>query len=117
MILVFLGGILGAITRFGISELIHSNIIGTWIVNILGSFLLTFLFLTYSEAIISDSLFTFWGIGFSGAFTTFSTVNNQLFESILQKNYKQALFISSATYLIILLFMLIFHFFLKSFYL
>ncbi len=117
MILVFLGGMLGALSRYGISEMITSNKIGTWLVNIIGSFLLVFVFLVYNENTITESTFLFWGIGFSGAFTTFATINNQLFETLIQKRYKKVLFISITTYIVILLSILIFHFLLKSFYL
>lgn len=115
MILIFLGGMFGASLRFFISERFTSNLFSTWLVNITGAFLLVLLYVLYHDAIISHSTFIFWGTGFSGAYTTFSTINNQLFDNLLKKNYKRALLISLTNYLIILLFILIFYFLLNSF--
>src|SRR5690625_2497672 len=110
MILVFLGGSIGAMTRFGISEIISSNKLATWIVNILGSLMLVSIYIAYNEAAINSTYFTFWGVGFSGAFTTFSTINNQFFETLINKKYLTAIFLSSFTYFIILLFIFLFYF-------
>src|SRR5699024_9689903 len=110
MILVFLGGSIGAMTRFGISEIISSNKLATWIVNILGSLMLVSIYIAYNEAAINSTYFTFWGVGFSGAFTTFSTINNQFFETLINKKYLTAIFLCSFTYFIILLFIFLFYF-------
>ncbi len=115
MTLVFLGGMLGAGLRFFISERITSNKFSIWLVNITGSFILVSFFLLYNEGNISNLAFTFWGTGFSGAFTTFSTVNNQLFESIVAKNFKHVCLIITTTYLGIFLSILLFYFFITSF--
>lgn len=115
MILVFLGGMLGAGLRFFISERITSSIFSIWLVNMIGSFILVSLFLLYNEGNISNSIFTFWGTGFSGAFTTFSTVNNQLFESIVAKKFKFVFLIVTTTYMGIFLYILLFYFFITSF--
>lgn len=110
MILVFLGGSIGAMARFGISEIISSNKLATWIVNILGSLMLVSLYIAYNEAAINGTYFTFWGIGFSGAFTTFSTINNQFFETLINKKYLTAILLSSFTYFNIFLFVFLFYF-------
>lgn len=116
---VGLGGGDGAVSRYALLELTHNEKdifhYSTILVNLIGSFLLVFLYLVYNEGTISEATFTFWGIGFSGAFTIFSTINNQLFESLIQREYKQALIISATTYLIIFFATLIFIFFLSYF--
>jgi CrcB protein len=72
---VALGGSLGAILRFVLSFYINklsSFPLGTLSVNILGSFLIGFLFL-YFEQSISANLKAMLMTGFLGALTTFST--------------------------------------------
>ena len=73
------GGFFGAILRYSVSKgatVYLGNLLpyGTLIVNGLGSFLLAFLY-TYSveKSVISENMRFFIGIGFMGAFTTFST--------------------------------------------
>lgn len=78
-ILVALGGALGALTRFLISNFFAKHFCvffpcGTLFVNLLGSFLITFL-MTYFLASGSDPLYRyFFVIGFLGAFTTLSSI-------------------------------------------
>ncbi len=73
------GGFFGAILRYSVSKgatVYFGNLLpyGTLIVNGLGSFLLAFLY-TYSveKSVISENMRFFIGVGFMGAFTTFST--------------------------------------------
>src|SRR5690625_4528719 len=72
--------------------------------------MLVSIYIAYNEAAINSTYFTFWGVGFSGAFTTFSTINNQFFETLINKKYLTAIFLSSFTYFIILLFIFLFYF-------
>lgn len=67
------GGFLGAVCRYGTSTIIPGTR-GTFVVNVLGSFLLGLL-LFYSDYIgyLTPRIRMFAGIGFLGAFTTFST--------------------------------------------
>ncbi|TFJ91895.1 fluoride efflux transporter CrcB [Lentibacillus salicampi] len=80
--LIGLGGALGAAARYLISDFIKNRYtalfpLGTWIVNLTGSFLLGLLAGLYLENGISDGLWLFWGAGFCGAFTTFSTFGHE----------------------------------------
>jgi fluoride exporter len=74
VIYVSIGGFFGAISRYAVSKKIQENTktgfpLGTLTVNLVGAFLLGVLF----GAPISDPIYTLLGIGFMGAFTTFST--------------------------------------------
>jgi CrcB protein len=88
LIAIALGGSFGAILRFLISNYINrviSSPYGTLGVNILGSFIIGFLFL-YFEQNISPNLKAFLITGLLGALTTFSTFSLEsylLFESQL----------------------------------
>lgn len=78
---VFLGGCFGGIARYGLSMWINDahTMLGTTVVNVVGSFLLTFI--TYGIAVrydVPDWLILGLGTGFVGAFTTFSTLGLNL---------------------------------------
>ncbi len=79
IILVFLGGGLGSLFRYGIGLLILSNFriyfpLGTFVVNILGCFLLGLVLgLVEGKKLISPEMALLFGTGFCGGFTTFST--------------------------------------------
>lgn len=69
---ISVGGFLGAICRFIVTRKIQKNKIfpfGTLTVNLLGAFLLGMFF----GLQIKGNLYAFFGVGFMGAFTTFST--------------------------------------------
>lgn len=80
LLYVGLGGFLGAISRWGISKGIQVLLPlallpwGTLVVNVLGSFALTWLMTAnHYRYHVSPQLLLFVGTGFMGAFTTFST--------------------------------------------
>lgn len=90
--LIGFGGSLGAAGRYLLGNFINKRKtgyfpFGTWIINITGSFLLAILYKLHIKNDISDWVWLFFGIGFCGAFTTFSTFG---FETItlLQSNKK-----------------------------
>jgi CrcB protein len=80
------GGFFGAISRFFVSELVYTFIgaglpYGTLAVNLIGSFLLGIVAqIGLSGDLLPDSVNSFVGIGFLGAFTTFSTFSVQTLE-------------------------------------
>lgn len=74
---VGVGGMIGAIGRYSISFLFNSNAgfpYATLTVNLIGCFLLSFLVNDKSiKQRLAPSIFTAFGTGIIGAFTTFST--------------------------------------------
>lgn len=89
---IALGGALGALSRYGVSNLTLKYFSlgfpwGTFIVNVLGSFLIGFIaFYFAGREIFSPSWQGFLTIGFLGAFTTFSTFSLQTLE-LFQNNH------------------------------
>lgn len=93
------GGFLGAISRFALSTWIHktcrSNFpLGTLIVNLSGSFLLGWMI----GKGLSSGLYSFLGIGFMGAFTTFSTFKLENVQLIEKKNHSVLLYYLASSY-------------------
>lgn len=76
---IAIGGAIGACLRFGINELMVNVLgksfpFGTLLVNILGSFVLGWLFALFSSGVLAVSPWrALIAIGLIGAFTTFST--------------------------------------------
>ena len=83
ILLIGLGGFLGAILRFVINEMLIKYIptnfpIGILIVNILGCFIIG---LVLGNSMISkDHLYYFFAVGFIGSFTTMSAFSYQAIE-------------------------------------
>jgi len=78
ILLIAAGGSLGAIARYGTSSLVYSSMVGvfpwgTLAVNVLGSFLIGCLIEIFDAALFPAEWRSFLGIGFLGAYTTFST--------------------------------------------
>jgi len=81
IILIFIGGGLGSVFRFLISKIDtfeNSFPYGTLFVNILGSFILGLIMGSYlKNTNINPNYIIFFGTGFRGGFTTFSTFSDQ----------------------------------------
>ncbi len=78
LLIIGLGGFIGAIARYGISGLVQRYSggfpLGTMAVNVLGCAIIgCFLYLVETRAVVAPNLRLFLGIGILGAFTTFST--------------------------------------------
>jgi len=89
-LIVACGGFLGSILRFFISEMTNKHIIGTWFANISGSFLLGILLKYYLQGIASEAVWLFLGVGFCGAYTTFSTFGSETIQLIEKKKFGEA---------------------------
>jgi fluoride exporter len=91
--LIGLGGSLGAAARFILGKMINNSVhhrvpffpLGTWVINSTGSFLLGVLANLHLSNQISEGIWFFGGIGFCGAYTTFSTFGYETI-TLLQDN-------------------------------
>lgn len=88
IISIFLGGGIGAVTRYLISinmaKQIQVNLpFATFLVNIIGCFVIGFLYFLFIEkSDISPALKLSLTVGFCGGLTTFSTFSIELFEMV-----------------------------------
>lgn len=95
---VALGGSLGAITRYIISNSFLAVVFvsfpfPTFFINVTGSFFIGFLFtLTTERFEIGENLRLFLTVGFLGAYTTFSTFEFEIFQLIRERQYLNGLF-------------------------
>ncbi|WP_369426515.1 fluoride efflux transporter CrcB [Profundicola chukchiensis] len=73
MLFVFLGGGLGSMLRFGISQFFNTDFpYGTLLVNLLGSLLIGLFLGLFERQLITQTLLLLLATGFCGGFTTFS---------------------------------------------
>lgn len=92
IIAIFLGGGLGAITRYVVMDQINKinpNMFpyGTIAVNVLGALMIGIIYyLLISKIIINEHLRVFITIGFLGGFTTFSAFNLDFFQLVESGN-------------------------------
>lgn len=90
------GGFLGAISRYFASKYVNAFFgdklpLGTVFVNITGSFFLGFLYVLAIEKLsISDDIRLFIGVGFLGAYTTFSTFSVEFVNLLSDGSYFSA---------------------------
>lgn len=86
--LVAIGGFFGAVARYYVTRALTKNFRGTFphatlFVNVLGTYVFGFLVGIQMSATFNLLL----GIGFFGAFTTFSTINVELVKFMREKNW------------------------------
>ena len=98
IISIFIGGGVGAVLRYlaGITAVRIFSVAdmpyATFGVNILGSFVLGFLFVMFvAKPEVSNPLKLALTVGFCGGLTTFSTFSLEVYEMILRQHFLQAL--------------------------
>ncbi|WP_017755075.1 fluoride efflux transporter CrcB [Calidifontibacillus oryziterrae] len=96
-ILIGLGGAAGALCRYHLGLFIskRSSVIypfGTFFINSSGSFLLGLLVNFQLRGLINDWAIFIFGIGFCGAYTTFSTFGNETVQLLVGNKVKTAIF-------------------------
>ena len=92
LLLIALGGILGAWARYGITVINRPAFpFGTLAVNLLGCFIMGLLLFWRERGIASPALVLVLGIGFLGAFTTFSTFSGETLNFLLHGSLARAL--------------------------
>lgn len=96
-LLVALGGMAGALSRFGVQKLVPQTVlpVATLTVNLLGSFLLGWI---VGQG-IQGNLYLFAATGFMGSFTTFSTLNVDVVKLINNKESKAVVIYIASTYI------------------
>jgi CrcB protein len=91
ILFVGLGGFIGAIFRFLLSNLFQGSSkfpLGTLGVNVIGSFALSFITYSSEQSLyMPESSRLFLAVGVLGAFTTMSTFSLETFKLIEQKEY------------------------------
>jgi len=102
MVLVFIGGGIGATARYGLQGLVYrytsaSFPYGTLAVNVLGCFAIGFLMSSFEERfMVNPSLRLFLAIGILGGFTTFSLFSYETIMLLREGSYAAGLAILSA---------------------
>ena len=96
ILLIGIGGFIGAIARFYVTKFGNSMLgekipFGTVLVNILGSFILGLVVtLSVEKMVISEDMKLMMGTGFLGAFTTFSTFSVETVYLLEARSYAPA---------------------------
>ncbi len=96
LLMVGLGGAIGAIARYGLSGWVQRSVdtfpLGTLTVNVLGCLVLgAMMTLVEERSALSPNTRLFLGIGLLGSFTTFSTFGFETLELLRDREYTSAL--------------------------
>lgn len=101
IILVFLGGGLGSVLRYGASYWLNQTIpYGTLLVNLLGSLLIGLFLGLYEKQILSNLHVLFFAVGFCGGFTTFSSFAAENLKFLQNQMYSAFIFYTLVSVLV-----------------
>jgi fluoride exporter len=97
MIIVGIGGGIGAISRYALGNYInskHSKLFpfAHFFINIIGSIVLGLVNYLYINKSVSSTVWLFIGVGFLGGFTTFSTFGYETIQLLITKKFKIAFY-------------------------
>ena len=103
--IIGLGGALGAVSRYLLSGWVHTILgaafpWGTLFVNVLGSFIMGFLWGSFDLFVVSQNVRSFLLVGFLGSLTTFSTFSFENFQMIRAEEYHLALLNSAVSVIV-----------------
>ena len=101
-IYIFIGGALGALLRYAFSTLNDSSgfPLGTFIVNLLGAFLMVLITLFKKYPLVKKAITT----GFIGALTTFSTFQFELVQLFDHHNFMMLIIYGLTSYILGIIF-------------
>ncbi len=108
MLLISLGGAIGAVLRFSMGNLLKiyfvNNFYATVSINIIGSFLIGYLVsLGYAKNLSENFVKYFLVIGLLGSFTTFSTFSYEVIDLFLSKKiFHSIIYIFSSVFFCII---------------
>jgi CrcB protein len=102
-----LGGALGAVSRYGIGQLLTTSgvahlHVATFSVNVVGAFFMGFLFVVFQRLEAPEALRIGLKVGFLGAFTTFSAFSLELLSDVQEGHLVRAALYASLSVLICL---------------
>ncbi|MDC3423657.1 fluoride efflux transporter CrcB [Aquibacillus sp. 3ASR75-11] len=109
MLFVGIGGIGGAITRYLLGKWITQKSsktfpLGTWTMNVTGSFFLGIFALLYVHNSIIEWIWLLIGVGFLGSYTTFSTFGYETIQMLQKQEMKNAVIYVSTSVILGILF-------------
>ncbi|KGX92846.1 chromosome condensation protein CrcB [Pontibacillus halophilus JSM 076056 = DSM 19796] len=94
LLLIAIGGGFGALGRYLIGKVLnkekHRFPLGTWVVNTVGTLLLASTYILYNHGTFHEAIWALVGIGFCGAFTTFSTFSQETVSYLLEHEHPRA---------------------------
>ena len=104
LLLIAVGGALGALARYGLGGWVQARSDafpwGTLLVNVLGSFLLGFLFRTLDAVAATPELRQAITVGFLGSFTTFSAFSFEIVALAQSSEWGRALLYATGSVLL-----------------
>jgi fluoride exporter len=89
--IVGLGGIIGTLCRYYLGRWVAIKAgtrfpWGTWMINLSGSLVLGILYALHNRDVLTDEAWWILGVGFCGAYTTFSTFGYEMQQLIEKKH-------------------------------